>query len=356
MADPIDIFRAASGYQQAILLLYGVHAGGRFLVRSADRWYADAVAPLFRTRPYLQRRKEPGKLDYWTIKSAAVRASCDLSAVTDWQGFCRGILELQGSLSPGWRKPRGGGAPIPYTRLRLYGQPELLAAWAHHVPAAPKKIQECRTDTGTTHALYYQSRAEVVDILSALRGDPCSQDFWSRAYAAIVFTDGERRWLRERPRVQAHMREMQRLGVAAAMQLPGGQRGIQNRTSKLWLLVDPDGTKYAAINLVEFVRAHADDFDIHADDDRAVLSVANGFRNISRTLAGRNKGNPVSTCRQWGLACPSIDFPDTLSCIEAQESITRFLRGASLSEIAAAVGKPESFIREVLVAAGMLAM
>lgn len=186
MGDRIDIFRAASGYQQAILLLYGIHVDGRYLVRSADRWYTDAVAPLFPTRPYLQRRKEPGKLDYWVIKSAAVRASCDLSAVTDWRGFCRGVLELQGCLSPGWRKPRGGGAPIRYTRLRLYGQPELLDAWAQHVPAAPKKIQECRTNSGTTYALYYQSRAEVADILSALFGYPCSRDFWQRADTVIA--------------------------------------------------------------------------------------------------------------------------------------------------------------------------
>ena len=181
-----DIFAAATGYQQAILMLYGVHAGGRFLVRSAERWYTDAVASLFHTHPYLQRRKEPGKPDYWTIKSAAVRASCDLSAVTDWQGFCRGVLELQGCLSPGWRKPRGGGDPIPYARIRLYGQPELLTAWAQHVPAAPKKVQEHRTQNGTTYVLYYQSRAEVADILSALRGDPCSRDFWQRADAVII--------------------------------------------------------------------------------------------------------------------------------------------------------------------------
>lgn len=170
----------------------------------------------------------------------------------------------------------------------------------------------------------------------------------------ITYTEEMRQRRREDPRAQSHIKTMQPIAVAAAQQLPGNQRGIQNRTSKLWLLVDPDGAKHAAININEFIRAHAEDFGIRADDDRAVHNVYSGFVHVSRTLAGRHKGRPVTTCKKWGLACPSIDFPESLSCIEAQESITRFLRGAAVPEIAAAVGKPEAFVREVLAAAGML--
>lgn len=176
-----------------------------------------------------------------------------------------------------------------------------------------------------------------------------------RKRGPITYTEEMRQRRREDPRVQAHMEELQPLAVAAAQQLPGGQRGIQNRTSKLWLLVDPDGGKHAAINITEFIRVHAEDFGIRADDDRAVHNVYSGFVPISRTLAGRNKGRPVYHCKGWGLSCPSIDFPEALSCPEAQESITRFLRGGSVPDIAAAVGRPEPFVRAVLAAAGMLA-
>lgn len=166
-----------NGYQQAILMLLGVDTCGRFLVRCVDRWYIDAVAELFPTAPYLQRRAD-GKRDFWTVKSAKVHLLPSFADVTDWQGFCRGVVELQACIDLWRRKTRSG--PSETLRLRVYGQPELLAQVSAHFPAAPKKLQFLRTQTGETCALYYQSPAEVADILDSLRGDPCNRALWAR--------------------------------------------------------------------------------------------------------------------------------------------------------------------------------
>ena len=72
------------------------------------------------------------------------------------------------------------GVPIATPRLRIYGQPELLTWLAPHLPAAPKKLQYLRTQNGETCALYYQSPAEVADILDALRGEPYNHTLWDR--------------------------------------------------------------------------------------------------------------------------------------------------------------------------------
>ena len=168
-----------TGYQQAILILYGVDTGGRFLVRSVNRWYIDAVADLFPTAPYYQRRSGEKK-DFWVIKSAqAHHLMPELADVTDWQGFCRGVLELQAILDR-WRHKTKRGVPIATPRLRVYGQPELLTQIAPHLPAAPKKLQYLHTRTGATCALYYQSPAEIADILDSLRGEPCNKALWAR--------------------------------------------------------------------------------------------------------------------------------------------------------------------------------
>lgn len=167
-----------NGYQQAILMLLGIDTGGHFLVRCVDRWYADVVAPLFPTAPYLQRRAG-GKKDFWTIKSAKVHLSPSLADVTDWHGFCRGVVELQACLDL-WKHKARNGASVETPRLRIYGRRELLEQIARQFPAKPKKVQAVRTTTGGTYALYYQSPAEVADILDSLRGDPCNRALWAR--------------------------------------------------------------------------------------------------------------------------------------------------------------------------------
>lgn len=169
-----------TGYQQCILYLLGCRQGERFVVRCIDRWYIDAVCDLFLTNPFLQHQQS-GKKDCWCIKAPLSRAPAQpqLSDVDDWQGFARAFVELQGVLDL-WKHKTKRGEPIATPRLRLYGQPDVLEAVCRSLPAATKKLQTIRTKTGTTYQIIYQSPAEIADILSHIRGDPCSRPLWSR--------------------------------------------------------------------------------------------------------------------------------------------------------------------------------
>lgn len=160
--------------------------------------------------------------------------------------------------------------------------------------------------------------------------------------------------IKENPKKKAHAREIQDLGKKAAMELPGGQKGIQNRTSKLWILIDPSGNKHAAINLVQFIRDNAEAFGITSDDERSIHNIQSGFRAVLRTVAGRNKGRPVYHCREWGLDCPSIDFPEKYSNYEAQEILNLWISGLDIEEISQKTQSEKAFVTDVLAAANFI--
>lgn len=168
-----------TGYQQAIIMLHGQDVGGRRLVRSVDPWYISVVAPLWpNSRPYLQQRDKEHKQAEWVIKGVSGPTQIPtLSDVEDWLGFCRGLLELRGVVDgKRWKNDKQS----PSLRLRIYGQPAVLVAFAEHIPAAPKKMQTIQTANGGTYSFNYQSTAEVSDILDYLYGEPCNQPLWDK--------------------------------------------------------------------------------------------------------------------------------------------------------------------------------
>ena len=55
-----------------------------------------------------------------------------------------------------------------------------------NMPAGRKKLQVCRTQTGTTSLYAYQSPAEVDAILESLDGSPRNDRIWS-AWQSILF-------------------------------------------------------------------------------------------------------------------------------------------------------------------------
>lgn len=160
--------------------------------------------------------------------------------------------------------------------------------------------------------------------------------------------------IKESPKKKAHAREIQDLGKKAAMELPGGQKGIQNRTSKLWILIDPTGNKHAAINIMQFVRDNAESFSINSYDEKSVRNISYGFRAISRTLSGTNSGRPVYHCREWGLERPSIDFPEKYSNYECQNILNLWLSGVDIEEISEKTQSGKSFIADVLESANLI--
>lgn len=176
-----------TGYQQGILYLNGSFQHGtytRFVVRNIDLHYVDAVSGLFLpSRPYFQRHNDPRKRDYWCIKSVHVSMP-SLDGVSDWRGFCRAFVELQGCLDL-WRHKNRKGDYLYTPRLRLYGSESDLLAVSSNLPAGAKKIQYVSTGTGKTCMLAYQSPAEVRDILDYIDGTPRNDALWLR-WSAIL--------------------------------------------------------------------------------------------------------------------------------------------------------------------------
>lgn len=95
-------------------------------------------------------------------------------------------------------------------------------------------------------------------------------------------------------------------GTAAAMALPEGQRGPQNRNAKIWHLRSPEGEPVVAVNLLDWTREHAaDDFGVEPTDENAAR-IASGFRQLKRSMEGklrRKNGAPytASTYKGWTL-------------------------------------------------------
>lgn len=95
-------------------------------------------------------------------------------------------------------------------------------------------------------------------------------------------------------------------GSAAALRLPEGQRGPQNRNALIWHLIDPEGDPITVVNLQDWARQHAQDYFGMEPTDRSAASIASGFRQIKRSMEGklrRKNGAPVSlsTYKGWGL-------------------------------------------------------
>ena len=106
------------------------------------------------------------------------------------------------------------------------------------------------------------------------------------------------------PEIQAHMQTLQSVGVSAALKLPGGQKGPQNREALVWRLIDPDGNTHKAVNLLDWARQnHLLFFDDDIPEDVAAKRIAAGFRAIATSIRGtRLKSRPASSYKGWQLA------------------------------------------------------
>lgn len=189
---------------------------------------------------------------------------------------------------------------------------------------------------------------KVVTCSPECRSERARRAVIARNGVSVFHTPETLKKLKESPKRKEHIKKLQVIATNAAMQLPGNQKGIQNRTSKLWILIDPSGNKHAAINMFQFVRDNHELFGISKDDDRAIYNISSGFRQISRTLSGTNKGRPVYHCREWGLDRPSIDFPEKYSTYEVQNILNFWLSGMDVESISEKTKSEKSFIEDVL--------
>lgn len=129
--------------------------------------------------------------------------------------------------------------------------------------------------------------------------------------AAQVARTSKRVWsmeARERrvadPAIAGRMDHLQPIGTAAALSLPEGQRGEQNRGSKVWVLIAPTGQQITAINLLDWARENYTLFEPEdANPEQAALRIASGFKAIASSMRGvKSRQRPVSTYKGWGLA------------------------------------------------------
>lgn len=108
----------------------------------------------------------------------------------------------------------------------------------------------------------------------------------------------------EDPEIRRAMENLQKTGAAAAAALPEGQRGPQNRASKVWVLIAPDGQRIIVKNLLDWARNNYTLFEPDCNDpDAAAHRVASGFVCIASSMRGvKSRRRKASSYKGWGLA------------------------------------------------------
>lgn len=142
----------------------------------------------------------------------------------------------------------------------------------------------------------------------------CSPECRSKR-AALAASKTGRKWNVESkakrasdPSIIKQMSAIQSIGAQAAFNLPEGQRGPQNRESKVWELIDPDGNHITVTNLLDWARENYTLFEPPCTDvDAAALRISCGFRAIASSMRGaKSRSRPVSSYKGWGL----FELPD----------------------------------------------
>lgn len=138
----------------------------------------------------------------------------------------------------------------------------------------------------------------------------CS-DACRRLRAAKSAHDKPRKWGEDAKRrraedaaVKAQMDELQPRGVQAALAIPEGQRGPQNRESKIWVLVDPSGNQVPCTNLLDWARNNYRLFEpqtAEKDRDLAARRISHGFRAIASSMRGAPSYRSLYHYKGWGL-------------------------------------------------------
>ena len=96
------------------------------------------------------------------------------------------------------------------------------------------------------------------------------------------------------------------VGTEAAKTSPKGGRFTTNSSAKEWVLISPNGVRYCCTNLKQFIREHAADFGISADDDNGVARVHANFRTGKRNA----KAGKPHLIYGWAL----LDWDDRKNC------------------------------------------
>lgn len=146
-------------------------------LRNIDRWCADTIAAESRNNVYAQKSQ-------WCIKARDVSVLPDLNDIEDLKSFIRAYIEIHGILDIMNFKNRRG-EPLKKLRLRIYGKEHILKMINESLPAGIKKIQHIQNVVhsdyvGETSCIYYQSQAEIDNILNWIDGQPKNEKVWEK--------------------------------------------------------------------------------------------------------------------------------------------------------------------------------
>lgn len=121
--------------------------------------------------------------------------------------------------------------------------------------------------------------------------------------AKRAWSEAAKQRRRDDPDIQRQMSDLQAPGVTAALSLPEGQRGPQNRESKVWILIDPEGNHIRVKNLLDWARHNYTLFEPEsADPEKAAVRIRTGFGAIASSMRGvKCRKRPVSSYKGWGL-------------------------------------------------------
>lgn len=151
------------------------------VVRNVDRHYCDCIGAISKYKVYPVHTSE--RLSY-TIKARDISTVPAIDQISNVRDFCRALIEIRGVVDAVTRR-RKNRTPYKQLRLRVYGDSQVLT-WLNQVlPAKEKSLQHVKTNIGSTCALYYQSKAEIVHILEWLDGQPKNQKIWDSWQSVI---------------------------------------------------------------------------------------------------------------------------------------------------------------------------
>lgn len=133
----------------------------------------------------------------------------------------------------------------------------------------------------------------------------CSRKRRSRLLQKHQVTDEAKAKMSKSAKAQDRSENLSK-GTPAAMHSPKAGRFVTNSSAKVWVLLSPEGIRYRCINLMQFIRDHAADFGIPADDDESVRRIHCCFRNVKQMM---KRGNGC-TIYGWEL----LEWDDRKNC------------------------------------------
>lgn len=163
------------------------------VVRNLDKWYVDMIALETGYAPYESKHNfiRDGR-NQWTIKARNVHSLPECLNIVNKADFCRAYIELHGVLDMATAKNRNN-TYFKKPRFRIYGKEYIVSYLNQILPAKEKKIQYIKNIVdgnyiGETCAIYYQSKKEIIRILSWLDGYPKNEKIWKGWEHVLAFS------------------------------------------------------------------------------------------------------------------------------------------------------------------------